>query len=476
MIPFFLLLFTDVYGLKTNIYIRHMTIHFIAIGGAAMHNLALALHDKGYTITGSDDEIFEPSKGRLAAAGILPEKEGWFPEKLHAGLDAVILGMHARKDNPELEKALELGLQVYSFPEFIYEQTRHKKRVVIGGSHGKTTITSMVMHVLRKTGKTFDYLVGSQLEGFRYMASLREDTDIAVIEGDEYLASPIQPVPKFHLYHPHIAVISGIAWDHINVFPTFEEYSRQFDLFIDKIEPGGVLFYADHDATLASVVANNTRSDIRKTCYHTPAYRADIQTGRLVTVNAESREFGLQIFGQHNLLNASAAQHVCAELGIKAAEFWEAMTDFTGAARRLELLFSNNRLVVFRDFAHSPSKLKATVNAVKEQFGNRKVHAIMELHTFSSLNKTFLDEYAGSMDHADSATVYYSPHTVAHKKLEAFSPEDVRMAFQRNDLAIYTEKEEIKNVMRRAAAEGGILLLMSSGNWGGIDLSRFAWE
>lgn len=453
-----------------------MTIHFIAIGGAAMHNLALALHDKGYTVTGSDDEIFEPSRSRLQAAGILPEKEGWFPEKIHAGLDAVILGMHARKDNPELQKALELGVQVYSFPEFIYEQTRHKKRVVIGGSHGKTTITSMIMHVLRKTGKMFDYLVGSQLEGFRYMASLREETDIAVIEGDEYLASPIQPVPKFHLYHPHIAVISGIAWDHINVFPTFEEYVRQFDLFIDKIEPGGVLLYADHDETLASVVEKNTRTDIRKTCYRTPVYRADVRTGRLVTVTAAQQEFGLQIFGQHNLLNASAAQHVCAELGISETEFWKAMIDFTGAARRLELLFSNEHLVVFRDFAHSPSKLKATVNAVREQFSDRKVHAIMELHTFSSLNKTFLDEYAGSMDSADSATVYYSPHTIVHKKLESFSPEDVRTAFRREDLAIYTEKEETENAIRQAAAEGGVLLLMSSGNWGGIDLARFAWE
>jgi UDP-N-acetylmuramate: L-alanyl-gamma-D-glutamyl-meso-diaminopimelate ligase len=390
-------------------------VHFIAIGGSAMHNLAIALHQKGFEVSGSDDEIFEPSRTRLNNLGLLPARMGWEPQNITKELDAVILGMHARADNPELQRAQELGIPVFSYPAYFYEQTKEKTRVVIGGSHGKTTITSMIVHVLRAAGVDFDYLVGAQLEGFDCMVRLGAKSKIAVIEGDEYLASTLEPVPKFHLYKPDIALVSGIAWDHINVFKTFESYVDQFGIFMDLVEPGGKLVYCAEDPVVKELAeARKGRSDVAQVPYGVPKHA--IREGETVLLTAHG-EIPLKIFGKHNLMNLEGARHVCHQLGIGDEEFYTSIATFTGAAKRLEKLAEHGDKVVFKDFAHSPSKLKATVDAVREQFPNRKLIACMELHTFSSLSENFLDQYAGCMDAADRALVFYDPHAVQLKRL-----------------------------------------------------------
>ena len=390
-----------------------MKVHFIAVGGSAMHNLAIALHNKGFNVSGSDDVLFEPSKTRLAKYGILPGAEGWYPEKITSDLDAVILGMHARADNPELLRAQELGLKIYSYPEYIYEQSKGKLRVVIGGSHGKTTITSMILHVLQQEGKDFDYLVGAQLAGFETMVKLNHEAPVMVIEGDEYLASPIDRRPKFHLYHADIAVISGIAWDHINVFPTFDNYMEQFRLFIKTIQPGGKLIYSKTDSVLNEVVADDDSPEIEKLPYELPGFA--IQNG-ITEIIHNGKHYALQVFGQHNLLNMEAARLVCAQLGISVPAFYKAISSFKGAARRLELVGSNEHARIYKDFAHSPSKLTATIQAVRMQFPDRELIACMELHTFSSLNKEFLKEYSGTLNGADTALVFIDKKTFEQKK------------------------------------------------------------
>ncbi|MEY3679145.1 MAG: hypothetical protein RI924_1286, partial [Bacteroidota bacterium] len=402
-----------------------MNVHFIAIGGSAMHNLAIALAKKGYRVSGSDDVINEPSKSRLARFHILPPETGWFPEKISADLDAVILGMHARIDNPELLKAQELGLRIYSYPEYIYEQSKTKTRVVIGGSHGKTTITSMILHVLQHAGIDFDYLVGAQLEGFDTMVKITEDAPVMVIEGDEYLASPIDRRPKFHLYQGHIGVISGIAWDHINVFPTWESYIQQFDLFIDTLQPGGSLVYCELDEALNDLVRNK-QTAIEKIPYGIPEY--EIANGR-TSLHTEAGKVDLQVFGEHNLQNLTAAKKVCEKLGISESVFNEAIATFKGAARRLELLGKTENSSVFKDFAHSPSKLKATIHAVKQQFPERDLIAAIELHTFSSLNAEFLKEYAGTMDEADQPIVIIDQNTFRQKQMQPFEENVVKKSF-----------------------------------------------
>lgn len=446
-----------------------MKIHFIAIGGSAMHNLALALHKKGYRVSGSDDEIVEPSKSRLAVCGLLPEAAGWFPAKITPDLDAVVLGMHARKENPELLRAQELGLKIFSYPEFLYEQTRDKIRVVIGGSHGKTTITSMIMHVLRESGLLFDYMVGAQLEGFDTMVGLSEEAPVAVFEGDEYLSSPSDPRPKFHLYHPHIAVLSGIAWDHINVFPTFEDYVDQFRRFAELIEPGGQLFYDEEDPHLRKIAASQTH--LTATAYS--AHPAETTGGETFLLRGDKR-VKLNIFGEHNLRNLSAALAVCRSLGVSDDLFYQAISSFTGAARRLELLAGNNTTAVFRDFAHSPSKLAATVKAVKNHYPGRRLVACMELHTFSSLKKEFLPHYRHTMDAADEAYVYFNPHTVEHKKLEPITPEMVFEGFGKTGLRVTTDSEALFTELVAKVWEDCNLLLMSSGNFYGKDLPAIA--
>ena len=444
-----------------------MRVHFIAIGGSAMHNLAIALAKKGFQVTGSDDVIFEPSKSRLGKYNLLPLSEGWNTENINPELDAVILGMHARADNPELLRAQELGLKVYSYPEYIYEQSKNKKRVVIGGSHGKTTITSMILHVLNFHQKDFDYLVGAQLAGFDTMVKLTEEAPVIILEGDEYLASPIDRRPKFHLYHAHIAVISGIAWDHINVFPTVESYNEQFSIFLETIEPNGTVIFCEEDPVLVDLI-NSFPGEIKKIGYS--ALPVEVVDG-ITYVKSSADDIPLNVFGHHNILNLNAARLVCAELGVSETDFFEAITSFTGAARRLELLGKNKETAVFKDFAHSPSKLIATIEAVKKQFPDRKLIALIELHTFSSLNKQFLNQYAGTMAGADEAIVYIDDTIFLQKKLEPYDESVVKKAFDNTRVNFFNNVEILEGFLSSINYKGKNLLLMSSGNFGGMDLN-----
>jgi len=446
-----------------------MKAHFIAIGGSVMHQLAIALLKKGYEITGSDDEIFEPARGNLLQAGILPPKEGWFREKIHGRLDAVILGMHAKADNPELIRAKELNIPVYSFPEYIFQESRNKKRIVVGGSHGKTTTTAMIMHVLRNAGKQFDYLVGAKLQGFEQSVNVT-NAPIIVCEGDEYPASVLEKRPKFHFLFPHIALITGIAWDHINVFPTFDNYLKQFNIFIDKIEPGGCLIYNQTDTVLKKLVEEHP-STVRKIPYGIPSH--EIRQGRTI-LTIEGIQGELKVFGNHNLLNLHAAYLACKEVGVDAQSFINAMANFAGASKRLELLAGNANTNVYRDFAHAPSKVKATMDAVKQQFPSRKLIAALELHTYSSLNEQFMDQYKGAMDAADAAAVFYSPHALELKRLPNLSKEKIVEGFGKEGLEVFNQKEQLEDWLTKQSYDDANLLLMSSGNYDGIDVTTFA--
>ncbi len=439
-----------------------------------MHNLAIALKNKGYEVTGSDDEIFNPARSRLQRYGLLPAETGWCPEKITQDLDAIVLGMHAREDNPELLRAQELGLKIYSYPEYLYEQSKHKKRVVVGGSHGKTTITAMILHVLQQVGMEADYMVGAQLEGFDVMVKLSDSAPVMVLEGDEYLTSPIDRRPKFHLYKPHVAIISGIAWDHVNVFPTFEIYKEQFARFIDLIEPGGTLIYCHDDANVCDVVARNRREDIAKQPYDVPA--ATVAEG-ITSLQTATGLLPLKVFGRHNLLNLTAARHTCNQLGVSDEQFYKAIQSFKGAGKRLELVKRSGSCTVYKDFAHAPSKLRATIAAMKEQYPSGKLIACMELHTFSSLTEAFLTQYAGSMDGADVPIVYFNPHAVAHKKLPPLSREQVQQAFANDNITVYNDSSDLtKELMQQFAPDttNQHLLLMSSGNFDGIDFAALA--
>ncbi|RCW89944.1 UDP-N-acetylmuramate--L-alanine ligase [Winogradskyella arenosi] len=442
-----------------------MNVHFIAIGGAAMHNLAIALHNKGYKVTGSDDTIFEPSKSRLDAKGLLPEAFGWYPEKITSDLDAIVLGMHAKVDNPELLKAQELGVKIYSYPEFLYEQAKNKTRVVIGGSHGKTTITSMILHVMHYHDRDVDFMVGAQLEGFDVMVKLTDDNDFMVLEGDEYLSSPIDRRPKFHLYKPNIALLSGIAWDHINVFPTYENYVDQFKIFVDSIVTGGSINYNEEDAEVCRVV-EASENQIRKIGYATPEYH--VEDGETFIETSEG-PMPIEIFGAHNLNNLAGAKWICQHMGVDEDDFYEAIATFKGASKRLEKIAESRSSVAYKDFAHSPSKVEATTKALKEQYSDRTLVACLELHTYSSLNTEFLKEYKGALDAADVAVVFYSPNAVEIKKLEAISEAQIAEAFQRDDLKIFTDPTEFKTFLFQQDFNQKSLLLMSSGNYGGLD-------
>ena len=433
-----------------------------------MHNLAIALHNKGYYVTGSDDTIHDPSKSRLAKRGLLPEEFGWFPEKISANLDVIILGMHAKKDNLELLKAQELGLKIYSYPEFLYEQSKDKTRVVIGGSHGKTTITSMILHVLSYHDRDVDYMVGAQLEGFDTMVHLTEENEFIVLEGDEYLSSPIDMRPKFHLYKPNIALLSGIAWDHINVFPTFENYVEQFRIFTDSLTNGGIMVYNVEDEVVKEVVEKSEHA-IKKYPYDTPKHLIDNGT---TFIDTSDGDMPLEIFGQHNLQNLAGAKWICQHMGIDEDDFYEAIATFKGASKRLEKIIENNKTAIFKDFAHSPSKVKATTEAVKEQYNKREVLACLELHTYSSLTAEFLKEYKGALDKADKAVVFYSPHAVKIKQLEEVTKEQIANAFQRDDLIIYTNPTEFKEFLFSENLENKAIVLMSSGNYGGLDFEE----
>ncbi|WP_209389428.1 UDP-N-acetylmuramate--L-alanine ligase [Chryseobacterium sp. RR2-3-20] len=445
-----------------------MRTHFIAIGGSAMHNLAIALKDKGYIVTGSDDAIFEPSRSRLQKKEILPEELGWFPEKITSNIDAVIVGMHAHQDNPELAKAKELGLKIYSYPEFLYEQSKEKTRVVIAGSHGKTTITSMILHVLNFHQKDVDFMVGAQLEGFDCMVKLTEDNDFMVLEGDEYLSSPIDLRSKFLLYQPNIALLSGIAWDHINVFKTFDDYIEQFRKFVASITPGGVLVYNEEDKEVVKVV-ESADNYFRKIPYKTPEY--EIVNGK-VLLKTEMGDVPLSVFGAHNLLNMEGARHICHTLGIMDEDFYEAIMSFKGASKRLEKVEREDKGILYKDFAHAPSKVKAAVKAFCEQFKNQKKYGFLELHTYSSLNPVFLEQYDHAMDGLDEAIVFYSEDALKIKRMEPISPDLIKEKFKKDDLKVFTNAEDLHHYWDTLDKTQGVYMMMSSGNFGGLDLSH----
>ncbi len=443
--------------------------HFISVGGSVMHNLALELQRQGHQVTGSDDEIYEPSRSRLAQAGLLPAEMGWFSENITEDIDTVILGMHARRDNPELLRARELGLEVCSYPDFIAGQSIDKQRVVIAGSHGKTTITSMILHVLRLSKHDFNYLVGAQVEGFDTMVRLDADAPVIVIEGDEYFTSPEDPTPKFLHYNPHLLVVSGIAWDHYNVYPTWESYVKQFELLADSLPKAGVIVFDETDNML-DIIGQKERPDVTKIPYE--AHPHKISNGQTFLTTQTQGNVPLYVFGEHNMKNISGAKAVCERLGVTDEEFYRAIQTFKGAAKRLELLAKSPTTNAYRDFAHAPSKVEATTQAVKEQFPKRRLVACTELHTFSSLNKTFLNQYRRKMDAADLAVVFYSPETVEHKRLEPISEDDIRTAFKRDDLKIFTDPAALQSFLKNQNWQNTNLLMMSSGTFGGLDLKE----
>jgi len=433
-----------------------------------MHNLAIALHKQGNEVTGSDDEIFDPARSNLDKYGLLPLEEGWDVGRISPELDMIILGMHARPENPELRKARELGIKIYSFPEFMYEQTKNKKRIVIGGSHGKTTTTAMIMHVLKNLDIPHDYLVGSSLDGYETMVAFSADSEIAVFEGDEYLTSPLDLRPKFHLYHPHLALVTGVAWDHMNVFPTWDFYKEQFRIFADQVKEGGSFIYFEEDEVLEEI-SGNLREDIEAVPYN--ILRAEIRKGQTYLYLGDEK-VPIPVFGKHNLQNMAGAWEICKRLDISESSFIEAMKSFKGAGKRLELLFSDDKKIVFRDFAHAPSKVKATVEAVREQYPDKQLYACLELHTFSSLNRDFLPQYSGAMDMADEAVVFFNPDVVKHKKLPEITNQDILEAFEREDLIAFSDATELENWYQKASQKDGIFLMMSSGNFGGLRLEK----
>ena len=445
-----------------------MKIHFIAIGGSAMHNLAIALKLKGFSITGSDDAINDPSRSRLKKYNLLPKKEGWFSDKITSDIDAVVLGMHAKDDNPELLKAREIGLKIYSYPEFIFNQSKDKIRIVIGGSHGKTSITSLVLHVLSTLNIEYDYMVGAQLDGFEVMVKLTDTSKYIVLEGDEYLSSALDLRPKFHLYKPHIALISGIAWDHINVFKTFENYLKQFEIFINSIEKNGTLVYNELDPELKKLVSSN-KSNLNYIPYSIPKHKI-IDGISFIDIN--NRLYRLKIFGDHNLQNISGALSICKALGVESEDFYNAITSFNGASNRLELVYKSSETIIFKDFAHSPSKVKATTEAVHKQFPNRKLISFFELHTYSSLNPLFLEKYRDTLKHSDECYIYYSEKNMRIKRLEPIDSELIIRSFNHSSLTVIDNYEKLNKKIYDLDLSNSVLLMMSSGKFGGLDIDK----
>ncbi|HFC00255.1 MAG TPA: peptidoglycan synthetase [Phaeodactylibacter sp.] len=434
-----------------------------------MHNLAIALKYNHHTVTGSDDEIYNPSKERLKKHGLLPLEMGWFPHKITENIDIIILGMHARKNNPELKKAKKLGLKIYSYPEFIYEHSKNKQRIIIAGSHGKTTTTSIILHVLKSNKMDFDYLVGAQIEGFDSMVRL-SNAPLMVVEGDEYLSSPIDRRPKILHYHPHISILTGIAWDHINVFPTFENYKEQFLKYLKTFEKNSTLFFYQNDPHILDILKK-----IKKPSFEAVGYEAlpsEVSNGKTYVFNEKNKTFPIQVFGKHNLENLNAAYLVCKKIGLSDDQFFKAIKNFKGAAKRLQLLRKTKTCLAFLDFAHAPSKVEATIKALQAQYPKRKLIACLELHTFSSLNKKFLTQYAQTMNAADKAIVYFSEHTLEMKKLPPIAKEEVKAAFDHKNIQVVTNNSQIISSLKRFKWENKNLLMMTSGTFGGMDLKK----
>lgn len=445
-----------------------------------MHSLAIALHHAGYLVTGSDDHIHNPARERLDALGLCPEKEGWNANLVHSGLDGVILGMHASEDNPELKKAQELGIKIYSFPEFIYEHSQDKQRIVVAGSYGKTTITAMIMHVLQKAGKRFDFMVGSQVPGFDNPVRLSEDAPVIVMEGDEYLASRLDPRPKFLLYHPHIILLSGISWDHINVFPTEVSYNLQFGKLIDSLPKAGYLIYNDTDKTVREMVHPiKDNESLYISPYSMPSYKitkegkysltlGNTSLAGLTSIGGEKET--MEVIGKHNMLNIAGAWKVCERLGIELKDFLKHMSSFRGAKSRLEMIFSNPKRKIYKDFAHAPAKVKATVEAVRELYPKQHLIVCFELHTFSSLNKEFIKLYAGTLKGADKKIVFMNPETEAAKKANPFSKAEIQTAFGDKNLFYVRDKKELALLLKHLNTGNDVFLMMTSGNFGGLAL------
>lgn len=444
-------------------------IHFIAIGGSVMHNLAIALKNQGHTVTGSDDEIFEPSRSALDKNGLLPKSEGWNPSLLDNSIDAVILGMHAKKDNPELLKAQQLGLKIYSFPEYIYNHSIDKQRVIIAGSHGKTTITGIVVHVLNFYNRSFDYVIGARIKGVDNPVKL-SDAPLIVIEGDEYLCSALDPTPKFLRYQHHIGLISGVAWDHANVFPTEEEYLKQFDKFADQTPKSGILIFCDSDP-MVSVVGNKQRADVISVPYK--AHSHALENGQEYLTNGKER-IPIKIFGNHNLQNINGAKELLKKIGISSEQFYKAISSFEGAAGRLEKVKESRSTVVFKDYAHAPSKVKASVRAVKELYPTRDVVACLELHTFSSLNKSYLPQYKDSLKGINQAIVFFNPEKVKAKNLEPLTEADIKAAFGGNNLTVFDDAAKLEAFLAAQPWDNKNLLMMSSGNFAGFNIQTLA--
>lgn len=453
-----------------NNHFNDMKIHFIAIGGSAMHNLALALHEKKYDITGSDDRIYNPAKNRLKKAGIFPQKTGWYPEKINKKIDAIILGMHAKSNNPELLKAQELGIKIYSYPEYIYEQSKEKIRVVIAGSHGKTTITSMILHVLKLCKIKFDFMVGAQLEGFSTMVQLT-DAPIIILEGDEYLSSAIDRQPKFMHYKPKIVLITGIAWDHINVFPSFEQYVNQFKKLIKVVKQDGSIIYYEKDKILNELVSKNASNKTKIISYSAPEYKT-LNNNVILSNNKTT----INVFGKHNLENLSGAKKVCNALDVSDKDFYTSIKSFSGASNRLELISKSKNFTIYKDFAHSPSKVKATVNAIKEQHKDKRIIACFELYTFSSLNKQFLNQYNKTLNQSNKAIVYFNPKNIENKQLPKFSPKKVEKAFNHPNLLVTNNTKSLISIIKKSTKKNDVILLMSSGKFGGISFEKLATE
>ena len=442
--------------------------HFIAIGGAVMHQLASHLKNQGNTITGSDDAIYEPAKSNLEKLGLMPEQTGWFPAKITADIDAIILGMHAKSDNPELVKAQKLGLKIYSFPEFVFEQCKHKTRIAVAGSHGKTSITSMIMHMLRVNNKEFDYLVGAKLDGFDFMVKTSETAPLMVIEADEYLTSPLDLRSKFLHYHPHIAIISGIAWDHINVFPTFDEYLETFRKFILSIQANGYLIYNAEDEELVRMV-NELKPTINLIPYKPFAFKSVDDESILLY---DEKEFSINVFGSHNFANLKSAFEVGKIIGLSETQILESFQSFQGAAKRLEKIHDDKakQLTIFRDFAHAPSKVRATVKAVRERYANRKIIAVFELHTYSSLQENFIEHYAHSLDAADVRILFLDEEALKIKNKQDLDETWLKEQFADESILVFKDAAQLKEKINLETTDNCVILLMSSGNFAGMSL------